>query len=250
MTADLRAAARVQTAFLPPPEPHLPGSRIAWHFSPCDELAGDTLNVQPFGTGGVALCVADVCGHGVASALLSVVLTRLLSHLPETLDPTADSESLASRPGAVARHLNDWFLRDAAEPEYFTLLYGIRDPESGTFRYVSAGHPGPILVPTEGPLRVLPSHAPAVGLFRDAEFVPETVRVRPGDRLYLYTDGVTETLNGTEEPFGRERLVAAVAETRGNPLNESVQQLAGTVAGWRGNARQEDDLTILAVELE
>src|SRR5436305_10644367 len=79
MSRDLRAAARIQETFLPHEVPHVPGTEFAWVYRPCDELAGDGLNVIPLGDGRAGLYILDVSGHGVASALLSVTLSRLLS---------------------------------------------------------------------------------------------------------------------------------------------------------------------------
>src|SRR5205085_3975916 len=79
MSRDLEAAAKIQKTFLPCAAPGVPGAEFAWCYRPCDELAGDGLNIIPLGGGKVGLYVLDVSGHGVAAALLSVTLSRLLS---------------------------------------------------------------------------------------------------------------------------------------------------------------------------
>src|SRR6185436_9493457 len=83
MSRDLKAAAKIQETFLPRQTPCIPGTDFAWSYRPCDELAGDGLNVIPLGAGKVGLYVLDVSGHGVASALLSVALSRLLAPPPD-----------------------------------------------------------------------------------------------------------------------------------------------------------------------
>src|SRR4051812_4403422 len=94
MSHDLKAAAKIQAMFLPRSVPRVPGTDFAWIYRPCDELAGDGLNVVPLGEGKVGLYILDVSGHGVASALLSVTLSRLLS-------PPSEPSSILTQGGAV-----------------------------------------------------------------------------------------------------------------------------------------------------
>src|SRR5207248_11458922 len=134
MSRDLRAAAKIQEAFLPRRAPRVPGADFAWAYRPCDELAGDGLNVIPLGGGEVGLYVLDVSGHGVAAALLSVTLSRLLS-------PPSDPSSVLVKggddpdgvgplpvpPAEVAEELGRRFPFDLANGQYFTMVYGLLD---------------------------------------------------------------------------------------------------------------------------
>ena len=160
MSRDLEAAAKIQKTFLPSAAPRIPGTEFAWCYQPCDELAGDGLNIVPLGDGKVSLYILDVSGHGVSSALLSVTLSRLLS-------PPSDPSSILIRdrtvldclevtpPAEVADRLNRLFPYDTATEQFATLMYGVLDVSSGDFRYVSAGHPGPIYLPAGGPPVIL-----------------------------------------------------------------------------------------------
>src|SRR5947209_3775517 len=120
MSRDLDAAAKIQKAFLPGAAPHVPGADFVWCYQPCDELAGDGLNIIALGGGKVGLYVLDVSGHGVASALLSVTLSRLLS-------PPSEQSSILIRDGAVtppaevADRLNRLFPFDTATEQFATL---------------------------------------------------------------------------------------------------------------------------------
>src|SRR5687768_15194517 len=152
MSRDLMAAAKIQETFLPRAAPRVPGTEFAWVYRPCDELAGDGLNVIPLGDGKVGLYILDVSGHGVTSALLSVTLSRLLS-------PPSDPSSILIRegdardrfditpPAEVAGRLNQLFPFDSATGQFATMVYGILNTATGEFRYVSAGHPGPVHLP-------------------------------------------------------------------------------------------------------
>ncbi len=221
MSRDLAAAAKIQRTFLPAAAPAVPGAELAWCYRPCEELAGDGLNVIPLGGGQVGLYVLDVSGHGVAAALLSVTLRRLLA-------PPAEPSSILTRggdaggppdvtpPAEVAARLNRLFPFDSATEQFATLVYGILDAATGEFRYVSAGHPGPVHLPAGGDPVILASRGSMIGLADDA-YEERSVRLGAGDRLYLYSDGVTEAMDPAGEQFGDARLLGAIGRTSPGP---------------------------------
>jgi sigma-B regulation protein RsbU (phosphoserine phosphatase) len=253
MSRDLLAAAKIQETFLPHELPRLLGTDFAWIYRPCDELAGDGLNVILLGDDQVGLYVFDVSGHGVASALLSVSLSRLLS-------PPSDPCSILIRgggpgvrpeitpPAEVAARLNRLFPFDAATEQLTTMVYGILNAATGEFRYVSAGHPGPVHLPSgAGPL-VLESEGFPIGLTDDA-FEERSVRLGPGDRLYIYSDGLAEAMDSAGKQFGGARLLDAIGKGRSESLPTSVATIQSEVARWHGSERPQDDISILAVGL-
>jgi phosphoserine phosphatase RsbU/P len=253
MSRDLKAAAKIQETFLPRAAPHIPGAEIGWIFRPCDELAGDGLNVVPLGNGLIALYILDVSGHGVASALLSVTLSRLLSPPSDpssilTLDVDGRDPSKITPPAVVAARLNRLFPFDAATEQLTTMVYGILNATTGQFRYVSAGHPGPVHLPAGGQAVILESQGFPLGL-TDNAYEERTVCLGPGDRLYLYSDGVPEAMGPEDKQFGNARLVAAISDARPQPLQESIVALLDQVARWRGSERPQDDTSILGVEV-
>jgi sigma-B regulation protein RsbU (phosphoserine phosphatase) len=252
MSRDLNAAAKIQATFLPRETPRVPGTNFAWSYRPCDELAGDGLNVIPLGEGKVALYILDVTGHGVASALLSVALSRLLS-------PASDPSSILIRredvwdrfeitsPSEVAARLNRLFPFDSAE-QFATLVYGILNAATGEFRYVSAGHPGPVHLPCGADPVILESAGFPIGL-ADEVYEERSIRLGPGDRLYLYSDGVSEAMNPRGKQFGEARLLKAIGQRRSEPLHESIASLLAEIARWNESERPHDDISILAVEI-
>jgi sigma-B regulation protein RsbU (phosphoserine phosphatase) len=253
MSRDLEAAAKIQKTFLPCAAPTVSGTEYAWCYRPCDELAGDGLNIIPLGDGKAALYILDVSGHGVASALLSVALSRLLS-------PPSEPSSILFRdgddrdrcditpPAEVATRLNRLFPFDFATEQFATMVYGILDTPTGEFRYVSAGHPGPVHLPKGADPLILESQGFPIGLADDA-YQERAVRLRAGDRLYLYSDGVSEAMDTDGKQFGDARLLEAIRQGRSEPLKDSLATLLGAIARWRGPARSEDDISILAVEV-
>jgi len=253
MSRDLKAAAKIQAMFLPRESPRVPGTDFAWVYRPCDELAGDGLNVIPLGDGKVGLYILDVSGHGVASALLSVSLSRLLSPPSEpssilVRDGDAPGGFDLTPPAEVAARLNRLFPFDTATEQFATLVYGILNAETGGFRYVSAGHPGPVHLPSGSDPVILASQGFPIGLADDA-YEERSALLRAGDRLYLYSDGVTEATDPAGEQFGEARLLKAIRRGRSEPLREAVATLVEEVVRWQGSQTPQDDISILAVEV-
>ena len=251
MSRDLRAAAQIQATFLPHDLPGVAGLDFAWVYQPCDELAGDGLNVVQLGDGQVGLFILDVSGHGVASALLSVTLSRLLSPPPDPssilLQPGSTGVRTITPPAQVADHLNRLFPFDAATEQFATLVYGVLDAATGEFRYVSAGHPGPVHLPRGGEPVILASQGSPIGL-ADAPYEERSVHLGAGDRLYLYSDGVPEAMDPADKPFGDARVLDLISQARTEPFRTTVSRLQDEITRWHGAAPPHDDLSILAVE--
>jgi sigma-B regulation protein RsbU (phosphoserine phosphatase) len=252
MSRDLEAAAKIQKTFLPCAAPSVPGTKFAWCYRPCDELAGDGLNIIPLGDGRVGLYILDVSGHGVSSALLSVTLSRLLSPPSEPSSILIRNREVRDRlditpPAEVADRLNQLFPYDTATEQFATLMYGVLDVSTGDFRHVSAGHPGPLHLPAGGPPVILASPGFPIGLAEEA-YGERCVHLEAGDRLYLYSDGFPDAMNPSGERFGDARLLEAIGRGRAEPLREGIAALLGEIARWQGGERPQDDISILAVE--
>jgi phosphoserine phosphatase RsbU/P len=255
MERDLRTAARIQASLLPRRIPSFPTGRFAWHFEPCDELAGDSLNVLALDDRRVGLYVLDVSGHGVASALLSVTLSRLLSSPRDPssvlVRPVEDQSGDGSRglpmpPAEVADELSRRFPFDLATGQYFTIIYGVFDVITGEFQYVSAGHPGLAHVPAAGPPRIIDSPGFPIGLAAD-HYESRSLRLEPGDRLYLYSDGVTEAMSPADLLYGSERMLSCLLQGRADSLAKSASNLLADVRSWCGPSLH-DDISLVAVE--
>jgi phosphoserine phosphatase RsbU/P len=250
MSRDLQAAMRIQQTFLPLEAATIPGIEFAWIYRPCDELAGDGLNVVTLDDQHVGLYVLDVSGHGVAAALLSVTISRLLSSSADhssILVRRGTGQASITAPAEVAAHLNRLFPFDGVTSQFVTLLYGVLELTTGDFRYVSAGHPAPIHVHVAGTSSVLESDGFPIGVAEEG-YRERSVRLEPGDRLYLYSDGVFEALNTTGEQFGGSRLERSIDASRNSPIRESVQAILTHVECWQGTKAMGDDLSLLAVE--
>jgi sigma-B regulation protein RsbU (phosphoserine phosphatase) len=254
MKNDLEAAARIQQTLLPKDDVEIPGATCAWRYVPCDELAGDTLNVIPLGHRKTGLYVLDVRGHGVPSSLLSVTLSRTLAGTGDPSSILRNGNDSVVAPAEVARELARRFPYDNETLQYFTIVYAVLDRERSQFTYVSAGHP-PVVHLRRGADPVLHSSTgPPIALvpaeLAPSEYEESTIPLEPGDRLYLVSDGIPEAHVPGGEEYGDERVAETLERCLDRDLDTSIDHLLEDVWSWTGGAGPNDDVTILAVEID
>jgi sigma-B regulation protein RsbU (phosphoserine phosphatase) len=252
MTRDLEAAARIQHSLLPAGDVQMADLQVAWRYIPCDELAGDFLNFFPLDEDHVALYVVDVSGHGVASSLLSVTVARSLTRHVTTSSilarPDEQGKVIVSKPAAVAAELNQRFPMEDQGDLYFTMFYAALSLRSGELRYVSAGHPPAVLVRRGQPPQLLPAEGFAIGWIEGVEYEEEAVSLAPGDRLFVFSDGVPEAMDENLQELGEERMLASISQTAGKSLDDAVEHIKRAVDEWCRIHGPKDDVSILALE--
>ena len=255
MKRDLDAAAAMQRDLLPKKSPETSKASFAWHFQPCDELGGDILNVMPLSDSLIGLYVLDVSGHGVPAALLSVTL----SHVLTTRDPQksilfsqdADTGVTAVRsPSEVVESLNHQFPMSAQSGNFFTMAYALLDIETRILRYAIAGHPPPIQVRTGHAPRELACGSLPIGIVDDTKYENHSIQLEPGDRVYFYSDGITEAGNSQEDMLEIEGLVKLINDTQAGPLDKSVVSSIEELKRWCGPIPFADDISMLALEIQ
>ncbi len=249
---DLEAAAEMQKALLPSPRLALPGLRPAWRFLPASFVAGDVFGLHPLDAARTSFHVLDVAGHGVPSAMLSFTLSKLLTPGPASDGVLGHSEPGSpdvtwAEPADVLRELNRRFQDDSDAMKYFTMVYGVADVAAGTLTFAQAGHPRPLLLHDAG-VRELGDSGYPVGMLPGLDYEQVEVPFAPGDRLLLYSDGVTECTNPDGEPFRVERLERWLADTRSLPLDAAVTILERDLRAWRAVTEFADDVSFLALE--
>ena len=241
LTRDLRAAAAVQQALLPKTLPETERFQFSWRYQPCQELAGDTLNVMQLDDEHVAVYVLDVCGHGVRAALQSFSLAQDLR--PRQGGPVLDS------PGHVFDRLNKKYPLDPETGMFFTILYGVLNTRTGEFTYSSAGHPGPILIQKGHTPHILQTHSYPIGVSAEACYSTETIRLEPGDKLLLYTDGVVEALSAVDKPFGEERLLRTIRRAQDKPVGVILDAIMKSLENWACHVDLRDDISLVGIEM-
>ncbi len=254
MRRDLDAAAKVQRALLPHAPPATPGWHAAWRSEACQELGGDTLNVFQLDENRLAAYVLDVSGHGVGSALLAVQASRLLQ-------PVMGLGSMLKAPRReppfyrvvppkdLMANLARKFPPQWDAPQFFTITYMMIDVRSGEAIIASGGHPPPLIANPSRLVRVIDLPSSAIGMLdqTDCEFAEATVAIAAGDRILLYSDGVTETMRG-DVVYGLDRLVEKWSRLTSLDLDAALDGLLADLAEFRAGEAVADDITLLAVE--
>jgi sigma-B regulation protein RsbU (phosphoserine phosphatase) len=260
---DLERAARFQRSLLPRTDLKVRGCNFAWSYLPCDALAGDFLNVIPLDESSTAFYILDVSGHGTPAALMSAAVARALS-------VTDDESSLVARkrgkgiirgsridvvpPSEVTARLNRQFELDTRDGKYFTMAYVVIDVDAKEMQYTLAGHPSQIVVPIDRECELLECRGVPVGLLRDHEipedgFQTKRTPISIGDRIYLFSDGVTEATNAEDQRFEIVRLCDAINQTRSLPLDQSIERILATISDYCGERPVDDDMSIIAIEI-
>lgn len=237
---DLESAARLQRAFQSAVPQEIPGIGLAWAFEPCSQLAGDYVNVFRLGDRHAGLCVLDAGGNGVTAALLSVAASQILARV-------AGGAGSPVSPSGVASLLARELATEANTGQTVSLLYGVLALETGEFRFVSAGNPGPVHL-TEGkpPVKLDVTGFP-VGI-SDRTYKEQVLALKAGDRLVLHSDGLTDVRNAEGEHFGDRRLLGVLDATRNLAPKDVLDGLVGKIKDWSGEQPWQDDISILLVE--
>jgi serine phosphatase RsbU (regulator of sigma subunit) len=238
MDEELRLARTIQQSLLPGRLPETGWLRACGSSVASREVGGDYFDVTRVTDQCWSAVVADVSGKGVASALLASLIQGAL------IAATDHPPALGHRAERLSRFLLD---RTAGE-KYATIFYCLIASD-GTLSYVNAGHCAPLVVRPGGDIRTLETTAMPVGLLDGAEFEVAAERLEPGDKVIIYSDGVSEAQNAAGEFFGRKRLwelAGAHAADGCRAIHDAIQE---AVAAFMEGAQQSDDITLLVLEL-
>lgn len=254
MSRDLHAAARIQKSLLPSETVAVPGVAVAWSYTPCEELAGDFLNYCRLDENHLALYVVDVSGHGAASSLLAVAIGRVLTPMISATSLLVRTDSFSGKPvvtppAVVVGELNRRFQMDSQGGLHFTILYSVLDLRTNVIRYVNAGHPQPVVQSPDSAAKFLAGDGLAVGWYEDIDFDEQAYQLQPGDKLWLYSDGVPEAMDAEMTQLSNERMLATMDENRAQPLSDQLQLLHDAVLKWCQPMGPRDDVSILACEI-
>ena len=233
---EIGEARSIQEGFLPKTIPQLPGYELASAWQSARIVGGDYFDVLSFGGETLGLCIADVAGKGLPAALLMSNLQAAVRGLASADLP---SDELCAR-------LNALLCRNMASDRFITFFYAHLDGASRVLQYVNAGHNPPIVLHQDGSHYRLTEGGGVFGVFPDQRFALGTTRLDPGDRVVLYTDGVTEASDPDYEEFGEERLIRLLQENAASTANE-LQGKILQAAGDFCRGRWHDDATLLVL---
>jgi sigma-B regulation protein RsbU (phosphoserine phosphatase) len=235
LKAELEVARALQLAILPSAFPARPGCEAAARMIPATTMGGDFYDYIELPDGQIGLVIADVSGHGVPAAFfMAVARTNLRELAVRHTDP-----------GECLAQTNDTLCAQNPLELFVTVFYCILDPKTGVLRYANGGHNQPYVRRAAGPIESLDGAGGLVlGAMPGVKYPTHTAQLLRGDRLVLYTDGVTEAFNPTEELYGAERLVDEVHVHGGGTPTALVERICQSVTNFAGLAPQSDDITV------
>lgn len=237
---EMASAAAIQRAMLPAPLALAErDSRIDIYalIRPAREVGGDLYNYFPMGPDRIAIVIGDVSGKGVPASLFMGITQTVIQIALREIDDLAT---------AVGR-ANQFLSRDNRKSMFATLFCGVLELSSGTLTYCNCGHNPPLVLRAAGACEGLATCGPALAVVAPVAYRPRTIVLAPGDRLLLYTDGITEAENATQEQFGEDRLAAACGAPCGAAAQDLVEEVVRRVDEFASGAPQSDDIACVAL---
>jgi sigma-B regulation protein RsbU (phosphoserine phosphatase) len=238
LDAELKRASAIQKKLLVDAPPELPGWDICAFQEQCRSVGGDLYDFRQLADGRLLFMVADVSGKGMGAALLMANILASFRILYES-----QRFDLALAVQQVSQQLFE-----NSDPEDFaTLFVGLIDPNDSSVHFVNAGHNPPLLVRADGSHEHLEPSGIMIGAFGAFEWPVQTVKLSPGELIFVFSDGVTEAERGDEQ-FGDTRTEQLVASSRHEGSRQIVDQLMGSINEFMGDAPRSDDITIMTVK--
>jgi serine phosphatase RsbU (regulator of sigma subunit)/catechol 2,3-dioxygenase-like lactoylglutathione lyase family enzyme len=235
---DLAIAKQVQTRLFPQHQPLIRTLVYAGICHPARTVGGDYYDFLDLGSRRLGLVLADIAGKGIGAALLMANLQAALR---------SQCATAWEQPERFLRSVNQLLYENTADGDYATLFFAEYDDDTRKLRYSNCGHPPALLLHGDDSLERLGSTCTVVGLFEKWDCTMEERELAPGDAVLLYTDGVTEALNGEGEEFGEERLLEATRQHRELSLPELLAAVADQARRFSSH-EQTDDITLIVAK--
>ncbi|HEY7863681.1 MAG TPA: SpoIIE family protein phosphatase, partial [Thermoanaerobaculia bacterium] len=239
---DIEIARDIQTSLLPRSMPEIPGFQFLGGSIPAKVVGGDFYDFIDLPDSRLGVVIGDVSGKSVSASLLMVASKEIVySRALHTPDPGALFRESNRRIYSIKRRM------------FVSLGYFLLDREAMSLRYAIGGQPMPILVGGNGArprLLEAPEHRLPLGAFRDVPYDTRELFLQSGDVLFFYTDGFTEAMDPDMEPYGEDRLIAAVEKRRHQPLDEIASGVLADIREHAAGSEQYDDMTFLILRVE
>jgi sigma-B regulation protein RsbU (phosphoserine phosphatase) len=249
---DLRAAAEIQMSLLPQASFLADNIEIAWKFEPCEHMGGDIFNIFQIDAEHLGIYMLDVSGHGVPAAMVTVSVSQFLQQ--NSVQKPKNASFMT--PAQVLNALDKEFPFERFN-NFFTITYFIINTKSGDTIYSNAGHPNPILLRKNGTLELLKKRGPTIGMGdfdlvddRKTSFEEGKLKMKPGDKLFIYTDGIVEYQNDNEELYGGDRFHKSLKVKKNEFVHTVIDHCIKSLMEFGNNTRPQDDITLLGLGLK
>jgi len=244
--SELRVARSVQEYLYPRVAPVLHGATVAGQTLAARTVGGDLFDFLDLGRERIGILCADVSGKGIPAALMMANLQAVArAYLHEWGD------SAVAPGGRFVEKLNQEIAGRFGDNRYATLFWAAYDADTAVLTYVNAGNPSPILIGADGEMERLNSDSFPIGMFANARYTAKDVRIGPGSRLIIFSDGLTDAQNAVGEDFGDERLIDCCRTISPAIDAEGVaERLMQAVAEWSTGTEQFDDTTVVVVNVD
>jgi sigma-B regulation protein RsbU (phosphoserine phosphatase) len=260
LDADLAAAAQIQKSLLPNSINSAENMAVAWKFEPCEHMGGDIFNMFQLDEDHWAFYILDVSGHGVEAAMITVSVAQFLQpnsgHLFKTKAGKSPKPHQFRTPVEVLAALDAEFPFERFN-NFFTIAYMIINTKTGELRYSNAGHPHSILLRKSGKMELLQKGGPAIGMGdfhplngQAGRFEEGSPQLHPGDKLFVYTDGIVEYQNLSGELYGARRFYETLEAQHGESIHDMIEQSIRSLMNFGNNAKPQDDITLFGLELK
>ena len=233
---EIAEAKAIQEKLLPREIPQMPGYEIATAWQSARLVGGDYFDILPLDDKTLGICIADVAGKGMPAALLMSNLQAAVRGL----------SSLSIAPDLLCSRLNSIVYRNTESDRFITFFYAHVDGPTRRLAYVNAGHNAPFVVRSDGSHERLRDGGAVLGVFASRNYDMGSAQLSAGDRVILFTDGVTEACNPAGEEFGEARLLRLLEDHRTLSANELQAKIIAVVGEFSGG-RWQDDATLLVL---
>jgi len=236
---EISEARAIQEGFLPKEIPQLMGYEISGTWQPARTVGGDYFDFLAFGGETLGLCIGDVAGKGMPAAML---MSNLQAGVRGLASPNMAPEILCAR-------LNSLVCHNIASDRFITFFYAQLDGPARLLHYVNAGHNAPIVIHRDGSHDRLEEGGGVLGVFQMQTYAAGTRQLEAGDRVVLFTDGVTEASDSENVEYGESRLLRLLEENRGASAVE-LQRKILTAAGEFCRGIWHDDATLIVIAVD
>ena len=243
LKGDLAIAGEIQQAILPrvfPPFPDLADRLdIAASMTPAKDVGGDFYDLFRIDDDRIGFVIADVSGKGIPAAIFMAVSRTLIRA----------TGIRGGSPSDCITYSNKLLAAESVDCMFVTVFYGILDVKTGEITYCNAGHNPPYVLKSSGEVTALPlSVDPMIGAIEGIGYQEGRLQLEKGDTLVMFTDGVTEAMNTSNEEFGEQRLEDTLAEVTQQSSQQVIETIKTNVATFAGEAEQSDDITVMAIK--